>query len=192
VLGRCSGRGPRSPGSGPNGTPDAYVQLQKGAPYAGDNARFPDPLTPAAAKSGWKLPSLAGTIDTAGKLNKLPVGGSLGLVTAAFFIWATPLELLSLLGALTIFVGIVGGMAVQRLLKWLLGWYTETGRERAESRREADLKIERVRYYQKNGILGELDAKRFVLRIAREDLFGTTRPRGPRGSYKKRPPADSR
>lgn len=53
--------------------------------------------------------------------------------------------------------------------------------ERAERRRAADLKIERVRYYQREGILEDPQAKRFTLRIAREDLFGTPRPRGPRG-----------
>lgn len=93
------------------------------------------------------------------------------------------------LGALAIFLGIVGGMAVQRLLKWLLGWYAEPAVERAERRREADLKLERVRYYQKQGILDEPQARRFTLRIAREDLFGTARTRGPRGSYKKRQPS---
>jgi len=76
-------------------------------------------------------------------------------------------------------------MALQRLLKWLLGWYAEPAIERAESRREADLKIERVRYYQREGILEGTQAKRFSLRIAREDLFGAARPRGPRGPYKK-------
>ncbi len=79
-------------------------------------------------------------------------------------------------------------MALQRLLKWLLGWYAEPAIERAESRREADLKIERVRYYQREGILEGAQAKRFSLRIAREDLFGAARPRGPRGPYKKRQP----
>lgn len=158
-------------------------------PCACDSSKFPPPLTPAAGKSGWKIPGLTGTLDTAVKLNKLPVGGSLGLVAAAFLIWASPVELLSGLGALTIFLGIVGGMALQRLLKWLLGWYAELAIERAESRRQADLKIERVRYYQQEGILDEPAVKRFSLRIAREDLFGAPKPRGPRGPYKTRPPS---
>jgi hypothetical protein len=109
-----------------------YPDLAPGVPYAGDIAKFPDPLTPAAPKSGWKLPGLDGTIDTAGKLNKLPVGGSLGLVGAALLIWATPVELMSGLGVLAIFLGIVGGMATQRLLRWLFGWYAEPAIERAE------------------------------------------------------------
>lgn len=157
--------------------------------YARDSSKCPPPLNTAAGKSGWKIPGLSGTLETAVKLNKLPVGASLGLVAAAFLIWVTPVQLLSGLGALTIFLGTVGGMAVQRLLKWLLGWYAETVIERAESRRQADLKIERVRYYEREGILDGRAVKRFALRIAREDLFGAPKPRGPRGPYKARPPS---
>ena len=147
----------------------------------------PPPLTPAA-KSGWKLPDLAGTLDTAGRFNKLPVGGSIGLVAAALIIWVTPLELMSGLGALAVFLGIVGGMALQRLLRWMFGWYADTGLERAENSHEADLKLERVRYYEREGVLNKPQAGKFALRIAREDLFGAPKPRGPRGPYKTRPP----
>lgn len=160
-----------------------------GAPYAWSDAKYPNPLTPAAAKGGWKLPDLAGTVETAGKFNKLPVGGSLGLVAAVALIWATPLELMSGLGAMVAFLGIIGGMGLQRLLRWMLGWYADTALERAESSREADLKIARVRYYQREGILELPEARRFAVRIAREDLFGAPKPRGPRGPYRKRPAA---
>lgn len=147
------------------------------------------PLTRASGGVADKAALTPFSFAAAGKLSGRPIGVLLGVVAAGLIRLFKP-ELTGdgwAEGAFLIFCMTAGDL-LQRLVHWAAGWHVDPKLRHLAATREAELQFEKLVFYRRRRILSKADAERIAARIARADVAGGPKPRGPRGSYQKRIP----
>lgn len=145
------------------------------------------PLTPVSGGTNEKAARTTFSFASAGKLTGRPIGALLGVVAAGAFHLVKP-DLVGegwAEGAFLIFCMTAGDL-LQRLVHWGAGWHIDPKLRHLAATREADLQFEKLNLYRRRGILTRADAGRIAARIARADIAGGPKPRGPRGPYRRR------
>ena len=79
------------------------------------------------------------------------------------------------------------GILLERSVHYSVGWYVDARLKHLAARYEARIEMEKLRLYEKEGVLNQGDVRRIAARIAKRDVAGGPPRQGqPRGPYKKK------
>jgi hypothetical protein len=157
----------------------------------------PAPLTePSSGGSNPFSSLLASAVSLAQKARKLPLGAVWGLALAllvllALHYLAPGMKKPAWVAPAILATGVFAGVGIERSLHLMFGWNLDPKIQFLRSKKEGDLKFDRLKQLTEAGVFSEKEAHQIAVRLGRIELLGRAKPRGPRGPYKKRPPADS-
>ena len=167
------------------GLPDAFPAIRL------TNERSHEPLTkpaPAAKKVATPVSSAFATI---GKLREVPLGALLGLTVAGGIKFTRPdLSPDGWMEAPFALFCAGCGILLERTVHYTIGWFVDARLRHLAAWYEARVEMRKLRRYEKEGVLNQVDARRIAARIAKRDIAGGPGPKGKtRGPYKKKPSA---
>lgn len=134
---------------------------------------------------------LPATFATISKLRQIPLGALLGLAVAGAIRFLRPdLSPDGWMEAPFALFCVASGILIERAIHYSLGWYVDARLKHLAARYEARMEMQKLRVYEKEGVLNQADVRRIAAKIARRDVAGGVRPpskpRGPRGPYQRK------
>jgi len=153
----------------------------------GSNGEIYEPLITEVAKTK-KLKAVPAAIATIGQFRLIPLGALLGLTVAGAIHFTRPdLSPGGWMEAPFALFCAACGILLERTFYKIFGWFVDARFRHLAAWYEARLELRKLRRYEKDGVLNQMDARRIAARIAKRDVAGGPGPKGkPRGPYKKK------